>query len=68
MKKKRQSKVVGVELRAGGRLHGPEKVGWSAGGMVKEPGNKMKKNNKMKTNITKTSWRFSQARTIAGSF
>ena len=46
--KKRQSKVVGVELRAGGGLHGPEKPGWSAGDMVNEPGNEMKNNNKMK--------------------
>ena len=35
MKKKRQSKVVGVELRAGGGLDRPEKLGWSAGDMVK---------------------------------
>ena len=42
MKKKKQSKVVGVELRAGGGLHGPEKPGWSAGDMVKYPGNQMK--------------------------
>ena len=37
MKKKRQSKVVGVgvELRVGGGLHGPEKPEWSAGEMVK---------------------------------
>ena len=42
MKKKRPSKVVGVELRAGIGHHGPEKPGWSAGGMVKEPGNQMK--------------------------
>ena len=48
MKKKRQSKVVGVELRAGGGLHGPEKPGWSAGDTVNEPGNEMKNNNKMK--------------------
>ena len=73
MKKKRQSKVVGVELRAGGGLDRPEKLGWSAGDMVKQPGNKMKNNkmkikNEMTTNITKTSWRFSQASTIAGSF
>ena len=40
--KKRQSKVVGVELRAGGGLHGPEKPGWSAGDMVKQPENQMK--------------------------
>ena len=25
----------GLELRAGGGLHGPEKPGWSAGGMAK---------------------------------
>ena len=67
MKKKRQSKVVGVELRAGGGLHGPEKPGWSAGDTVNEPGNEMKNNNKVKikneirnnikmtTNIPKTS-------------
>ena len=41
-KKKKQSKVVGVELRAGGGLHEPEKPGWSAGDMVKYPGNQMK--------------------------
>ena len=35
MKKKRQSKVVGVELRAGGDLHGSEKPGWSASDMAK---------------------------------
>ena len=35
MKKKRHQKVVGVELRAGGGLHGPEKPGGSAGDMVK---------------------------------
>ena len=49
MKKQRQSKVVRVELRAGGGLHGPEKPGWSAGDMAKQPGNEMKNNNnKMK--------------------
>ena len=37
--KKRQSKLVGVELRAGGGLHRPEKPGWSAGDMVKQPEN-----------------------------
>ena len=42
MKKKRQSEVVGVNLRAVGNLHGPEKPGWSAGDMVKEPENQMK--------------------------
>ena len=42
-------KAVGVELRGGGGLHGPEKPGWSAGDMVKKPGNEMKNsNNKMK--------------------
>ena len=40
--KKRQSKVVGVELRASGGLHGPEKPWWSAGDMVKQPENQMK--------------------------
>ena len=45
MKKQRQSKVVEVELRAGEGLHGPEKPGWSAGDMAKQPGNKMKNNN-----------------------
>ena len=35
MKNKRLSRVVGVELRAGGGLRGPEKLGWSAGDMVK---------------------------------
>ena len=49
MKKQRQSKVVGVELRAGGDLHGSEKPEWGAGDMVKKPGNEMKNNdNKMK--------------------
>ena len=47
MKKLRQSKVVGVELRAGGGLHGPEKPGWSAADMANQPGNEMN-NNKMK--------------------
>ena len=42
MKKKRQSKVVGVQLRAGGGLHGPEKPRWSTGDMVKQPGNQIK--------------------------
>ena len=40
--KMRQSKVVGVELRAGGGLHGPDRPGWSPGDMVKQPGNQMK--------------------------
>ena len=31
MKKKRQLKVVGVELRAGGDFNESEKRGWSAG-------------------------------------
>ena len=49
MKKQRQSEVVGVELRAGGGLYGPEKPEWSAGDMAKQPGNEMKNsNNKMK--------------------
>ena len=52
MKKQRKLKVFGVELRAGGGLHGSEKLGWSAGDMVKQPGNEMKNNNnnKMKNN------------------
>ena len=29
----------GIEFRAGGNLHGPEKPGWSAGGMEKQLGN-----------------------------
>ena len=33
--KEKAIKEVGVELRAGGGLHGPEKPGWSAGDMVK---------------------------------
>ena len=33
--KKENQKVVGVELKAGGGLQGPEKSGWSAGDMVK---------------------------------
>ena len=54
MKKQRQSKVVGVELRAGGGLHEPEKPGWSAADMEKQPGNEMKNNNnKMKNNNNK---------------
>ena len=49
MKKQSQSKVVGVELRAGGGLQGPEKPGWSASDMEKQPENEMKNNNnKMK--------------------
>ena len=39
---------LGVELRAGGDLHGPEKLEWSAGDMAKQRGNEMKNNNKMK--------------------
>ena len=31
----KKSKVARAELRAGGGLHGPEKPGWSAGGMEK---------------------------------
>ena len=60
MKKKRQSKVVGVELRAGGGLHGPEKPGRSAGNMVKQPENQMKiqqqnqKHRQIKIQQTKT--------------
>ena len=46
MKKKRQAKVVAVQLRAGGGLHGSEKPGWSAGDMVKQPENEMKENDK----------------------
>ena len=42
MKKKRQSKVVVVEPRAGGGLHGPEKPGRSAGDIVKQPENQIK--------------------------
>ena len=34
-KKKKQSKVVGVELRAGGGLHAPGKPEWSANDMEK---------------------------------
>ena len=45
MKKQRQSKVVRVELRAGGGFHGPEKPGWSAGDMAKQPRNEMNNNN-----------------------
>ena len=48
MKKQRQSKVVGVKLRAGEGLHGSEKPGWSADDMEKQPGNEMKNNDKMK--------------------
>ena len=36
--KVKQPKVARVELRAGGGLHGPEKLGWSAGGKEKYPG------------------------------
>ena len=53
MKKQRKLKVFGVELRAGGGLHGSEKPGWSAGDMAKQPGNETKNNNnknKMKNN------------------
>ena len=48
MKKKKQSKVVGVGPTAGGDLHEPEKLGWSASDMKKQSGNEMKNNNKMK--------------------
>ena len=37
IKKSRQPKVVGVELRAGGDLNRSEKPGWSAGDMDKLP-------------------------------
>ena len=37
IKKSRQLKVVGVELRAGGDLNRSEKPGWSAGDMDKLP-------------------------------
>ena len=71
--KQRQSKVVGVELRAGGGLHGPEKPGWSAGDMVKQPENqkKMQQQNEEHRQIKihikneqqkKPHWRFSQAK------
>ena len=40
MKQKRQSKVVEVELRASGGLHGRKKLGQSASDMLKYPGNK----------------------------
>ena len=49
MKKQRQSKVVGVELRADGGLHGPEKPEYSAGDIAKQPKNEMKNNNNNKT-------------------
>ena len=42
MKKKRQSKVDGVKLTAGGDLDGSEKPGWSAGDMAKQSKNQMK--------------------------
>ena len=29
----------GIEFRAGGSVHGPDKPGWGAGGMEKHPGN-----------------------------
>ena len=37
IKKSRQPKVVGVELRAGGDVNRSEKPGWSAGDMDKLP-------------------------------
>ena len=49
MKKQRQSKVVGVELRAGGGLHRPEKRGWSAGDIEKQPRNVNEENRQMTT-------------------
>ena len=54
MKKKRQSKLFKVELRADGYLHGSEKPGWSAGDMVKWPGNRYT-TSKIKNYKTKTS-------------
>ena len=33
IKKIRQTKVDGIEFSTGGDLHGPQKPGWSAGGM-----------------------------------
>ena len=72
-----QSKVVRVEVRAGGGLHGPEKPGLSVGGMEKQPGNVKTTT----TNITKTAMNEKQQptsqnppggspkqSTIAGSF
>ena len=49
MKKKRQSKVVGVKLRAGGDLHGSEKPGWSNGDMAWKYTTPKMNNNKTKT-------------------
>ena len=71
----RKSKAIesnqGIELRAGGGIHRPEKPGWSASGM-ENVARKRKNNNKQHhknntewrttTNIIKTSWRFSQAK------
>ena len=82
-KSKRQSKVVGVELRASEGLHEPEKLGWSADDITKQHGNEMKNNNKMKNKnewTTTTKWRIKmnnnknlpggspKQSTIAGSF
>ena len=38
-KSKATKSSQGIEFRAGGSVHGPEKPGWSAGGMEKYPGN-----------------------------
>ena len=72
MKKKRLSKVVGVELRAGGDLHGSEK-------QMKIQHQQNEKHRRMKINEEqqqqhnegqhhKNLRKFSQASTIAGSF
>ena len=54
--KVKQPKVARVELRASGGVHRPEKLGWSAGGMEKQP------RKTTSTNITKSSWSFSQTK------
>ena len=38
--KSEQRKLVGVEIRAGGDLYGPERPGWSAGDIEKQHVNK----------------------------
>ena len=78
MNKKRQSKVVGVELIAGSDLHKPEKPGWSADNTAKQPGNQMKIQQQneehgqmkidMKNETQKPHWRFSQAKYLSWEF
>ena len=41
-KHSKKKPIVGVELRAGGGLHGPEKLGWNVGDTGQWPQKKKK--------------------------